>query len=74
MELILWTSTDVVNAGQGLKTIDKKIAWNVAFELYLRQLDTVKPVIWTGDLNVVQTEKGKAFSFPNLLSVRNSNK
>ncbi len=34
----------------------QKEAWNAAFETYLRQLDATKPVIWTGDVNVVPTE------------------
>ncbi|GAA5968311.1 hypothetical protein JCM11641_003807 [Rhodosporidiobolus odoratus] len=49
--------TYVPNAGQGLKSLDVKKAWNRAFERYLRQLDAKKPVIWCGDLNVVPTEK-----------------
>ncbi|KAL8293095.1 hypothetical protein RQP46_000789 [Phenoliferia psychrophenolica] len=49
--------TYVQNAGQKLATLDKKEAWNVAFEKYLRILDAKKPVIWTGDLNVVPTER-----------------
>ncbi|KAM0792388.1 hypothetical protein ACM66B_005068 [Microbotryomycetes sp. NB124-2] len=48
--------TYVPNAGEGLKNLDKKIEWNEAFEEYLRQLDAKKPVIWTGDLNVIPTE------------------
>ncbi|KAK4053006.1 hypothetical protein OIV83_001739, partial [Microbotryomycetes sp. JL201] len=48
--------TYVPNAGEGLKNLDKKVEWNEAFEEYLRQLDAKKPVIWTGDLNVIPTE------------------
>ncbi|KAG6814533.1 hypothetical protein H0H92_000059 [Tricholoma furcatifolium] len=48
--------TYVVNAGQGLKTLDVKNEWNVHFDAYLRDLDKKKPVIWTGDLNVAPTE------------------
>lgn len=36
-----------------------RIEWNAAFEIYLRQLDSKKPVIWGGDLNVCPTSKGK---------------
>ena len=67
--------TYVVNAGQGLKvhsdkpisteessryqTLDAKKEWNTHFDTYIRELDTKKPVIWTGDLNVAPTEMGK---------------
>ncbi|KAN0116643.1 Endonuclease/exonuclease/phosphatase [Russula decolorans] len=47
--------TYVVNAGQDLKTLDAKKAWNHHFEAYIRDLDKKKPVIWTGDLNVAPT-------------------
>lgn len=46
------------NAGQGLKTLSSKASWNKVFERYLRELDAVKPVVWTGDINCVQEEKG----------------
>ncbi|CAE6414341.1 unnamed protein product [Rhizoctonia solani] len=49
--------TYVPNAGEGLKNMDRKVAWQVAFEAHLRKLDAVKPVIWTGDLNVAPTGK-----------------
>lgn len=45
--------TYVPNAGAGLKTLPEKEKWNRAFELYLRELDAKKPVIWCGDMNVV---------------------
>ncbi|CAE6455756.1 unnamed protein product [Rhizoctonia solani] len=47
--------TYVPNAGEGLKSMDRKIGWQVAFEAHLRKLDAVKPVIWAGDLNVAPT-------------------
>lgn len=47
----------VVNAGDGLKAMPQKEAWNRAFETYLRELDAKKPVVWTGDINVVPGEK-----------------
>ncbi|KAI0247961.1 Endonuclease/exonuclease/phosphatase [Lactifluus subvellereus] len=47
--------TYVVNAGQGLKTLDAKKLWNLHFEAYIRNLDKKKPVIWGGDLNVAPT-------------------
>ncbi|KAJ1309782.1 hypothetical protein OPQ81_006547 [Rhizoctonia solani] len=49
--------TYVPNAGEGLKNMDRKVAWQVAFEAHLRKLDAVKPVIWAGDLNVAPTAK-----------------
>ncbi|KAF9520470.1 hypothetical protein BS47DRAFT_634127 [Hydnum rufescens UP504] len=49
--------TYVPNAGQNLKALDVKVAWNSAFEAYIRELDTTKPVIWLGDLNVAPTSK-----------------
>ncbi|ORY59440.1 Endonuclease/exonuclease/phosphatase [Leucosporidium creatinivorum] len=48
--------TYVPNAGAKLANLDKKEAWNEAFEAYLRELDAKKAVIWGGDLNVVPTE------------------
>ncbi|EJF65845.1 hypothetical protein DICSQDRAFT_77688 [Dichomitus squalens LYAD-421 SS1] len=47
--------TYVTNAGTGLKTLDAKKEWNKHFEVYIRELDKKKPVIWTGDLNVAPT-------------------
>ncbi|GAA5965259.1 hypothetical protein JCM3765_006376 [Sporobolomyces pararoseus] len=49
-------ATYVPNAGQGLKNLAEKAAWNKTFENYLFDLDSKKPVIWIGDLNVVPTE------------------
>ncbi|XP_046669640.1 DNA-(apurinic or apyrimidinic site) endonuclease isoform X2 [Homalodisca vitripennis] len=49
-------ATYVVNAGQGLKTLDRKIEWNKLFEEYLKNLDAKKPVILTGDMNVAHKE------------------
>lgn len=45
-----WTNT--------IQALDAKKEWNVHFEKYIRDLDRVKPVIWTGDLNVAPTELG----------------
>jgi AP endonuclease 1 len=41
-----------------IQTLDEKKQWNTVFEAYVRDLDSKKPVIWTGDLNVAPTEKG----------------
>ncbi|KAF8201556.1 Endonuclease/exonuclease/phosphatase [Pholiota molesta] len=48
--------TYVVNAGQGLKTLEEKNIWNNHFFAYMRELDKTKPIIWAGDLNVAPTE------------------
>ncbi|KAJ3732300.1 Endonuclease/exonuclease/phosphatase [Lentinula guzmanii] len=48
--------TYVPNAGAELKNLDGKIEWNIHFTKYIRDLDKIKPVIWTGDLNVAPTE------------------
>lgn len=34
----------------------RKVEWNTKFDAYLRILDAKKPVIWTGDQNVVRSE------------------
>ncbi|KZV64349.1 hypothetical protein PENSPDRAFT_172031 [Peniophora sp. CONT] len=48
--------TYVPNAGEKLKNLDARATWNRHFETYIRELDSKKPVIWTGDLNVAPTE------------------
>nr|XP_018899599.1 PREDICTED: uncharacterized protein LOC109032096 isoform X1 [Bemisia tabaci] len=48
--------TYVPNAGQGLKTLPKRLKWNTDFENYLKELDEKKPVILVGDLNVAHEE------------------
>jgi AP endonuclease-1 len=40
------------------QTLEDKKEWNTHFEKYIQDLDTKKPVIWTGDLNVAPTEMG----------------
>lgn len=49
-------SVYVVNAGQGLKTLDKRLEWNVVFDAYIQSLDKKKPVIIAGDMNVSHQE------------------
>jgi AP endonuclease-1 len=39
--------------------LEQKKEWNVHFENYIRDLDKIKPVIWTGDLNVAPTSMGQ---------------
>ncbi|KAL7007266.1 hypothetical protein EMMF5_003105 [Cystobasidiomycetes sp. EMM_F5] len=50
-------ATYTPNASEKLKNMDYKKEWNFAFETYLRQLDTSKPVIWGGDFNCAPTDK-----------------
>jgi len=46
------------------QTLDEKKEWNVHFDAYIRDLDSKKPVIWTGDLNVAATEMGMYSNYP----------
>ncbi|CAA9998400.1 unnamed protein product, partial [Nesidiocoris tenuis] len=49
-------ATYVPNAGQGLKTLPKRMNWDNLFLDYLKSLDAKKPVILCGDLNVAHQE------------------
>ena len=42
----------VPNSGSGLKRLDYRTIWDVAFAKYLETLELTKPVIVTGDFNV----------------------
>jgi exodeoxyribonuclease III len=44
------------NAQQGLKRIEYRMRWEDDLLTYLKTLDTEKPVIYTGDLNVAHNE------------------
>ena len=44
------------NSQDGLTRLDYRMAWEDAFLGYIRQLDSRKPVIFCGDLNVAHTE------------------
>ena len=44
------------NSQDGLKRIDYRMTWEDDFRAYLKQLDTKKPVILCGDLNVAHEE------------------
>eukprot|EP01121_Diplochlamys_sp_Union-15-3_P006204 TRINITY_DN1670_c0_g1_i4.p1 TRINITY_DN1670_c0_g1~~TRINITY_DN1670_c0_g1_i4.p1 ORF type:complete len:284 (+),score=46.82 TRINITY_DN1670_c0_g1_i4:325-1176(+) len=53
--------TYIPNAGQKgengwPKDLDYRMKWDKAFSEYLKKLDQIKPVIWTGDLNVARLE------------------
>lgn len=59
------------------QTLDAKKEWNEHFEAYIRDLDTKKPVIWSGDLNVAPTALGECSLFtpsitiwPSMRSIR----
>ncbi|XP_034238795.1 DNA-(apurinic or apyrimidinic site) lyase-like isoform X2 [Thrips palmi] len=49
-------NTYVPNAGNGLKTLPRRLEWDPAFRAYLKKLDEKKPVILCGDLNVAHSE------------------
>lgn len=44
------------NAGEGLKRLEYRQAWDVAFLKFMKKLEKMKPVIVCGDLNVAHTE------------------
>ena len=46
----------VPNAGDGLKRLDFRLGYEEDLRAYLKKLDAVKPVIYTGDLNVAHNE------------------
>lgn len=46
----------VPNAGDKLKTMDKRMKWNTLFQERVKELDSKKPVIICGDLNVAHQE------------------
>ena len=50
---------DVPNAGEKLKRLDFKQAWDVDFKDYIKKLDAKKPVVLCGDLNVAHREIGE---------------
>lgn len=44
------------NAQEGLKRIDHRLSWDAAFREKLTELDSIKPVVACGDLNVAHKE------------------
>ena len=46
------------NSGRGLVTLPKRMEWDPKFQELLKDLDTKKPVIVCGDLNVAHHEIG----------------
>ncbi|WP_027076630.1 exodeoxyribonuclease III [Maribacter antarcticus] len=50
----------VPNSGSGLKRLDYRQKWDVAFTVYLNKLSKTKPLVVTGDFNVAHTENDLA--------------
>ncbi len=46
----------VPNAGRGLVTLDKRLEWDPLLRGQLKELDSQKPVVLCGDLNVAHRE------------------
>jgi len=46
----------VPNSGAELKRLDFRMEYEAKLKLYLKQLDSKKPVVYTGDLNVAHNE------------------
>lgn len=46
----------VPNSQDGLRRLDYRMSWEDAMRTYLKSLDSVKPVIFCGDLNVAHEE------------------
>ncbi|XP_075226588.1 exodeoxyribonuclease-like isoform X2 [Lycorma delicatula] len=51
-EKFYFVAVYVVNAGQGLCNLNKRMEWDKTFREFLKDLDSKKPVILAGDLNV----------------------
>jgi len=49
-------TTYVPNAGRKLVTLDKRMDWDPKFREYVKGLDSVKPVVVCGDMNVAHSE------------------
>lgn len=55
----------VPNSGQGLKRLDYRQKWDKDFLKYIKGLETTKPVLFCGDLNVCHKEIDIARPKPN---------
>lgn len=53
------------NSGEGLKRLDYRTRWDVAFKAYILSLEQTKPVVICGDLNVANKEIDIARPKPN---------
>ncbi|XP_077977210.1 exodeoxyribonuclease-like [Glandiceps talaboti] len=49
-------TTYIPNAGKGLKRLEYRKGWDKDFREYLKTLDSKKPLVWCGDLNVAHQE------------------
>jgi len=49
-------NTYVPNSGMKLERLQYRVTWDAALLAYLDNLQKVKPVVWTGDLNVAHNE------------------
>lgn len=58
----------VPNSQRGLTRLPYRIEWDQAFLTYLKNLETQKPVVFCGDLNVAHTEIDLAHPKTNLRS------
>ena len=56
MEKFFLVNVFVPNAQDGLKRLDYRMKWEDDFRAYLERLDSLKPVIVCGDLNVAHEE------------------
>jgi len=55
-EKFYFVTVYVPNSGSELKRLDYRVQWNAAFLNYLKKLETNKPVIMCGDLNVAHKD------------------
>jgi exonuclease III len=45
-------NTYIPNSGRGLKDLDYRMKWDADFLAFVKKLDSTKPIVWCGDLNV----------------------
>lgn len=53
------------NSGEGMKRLDYRQTWDMSFKEHIEALETKKPAIVCGDLNVAHTESDLARPKPN---------
>ncbi len=58
-------NTYVPNSGTGLKRLDYRKQWDKDFVAYIKKLDKIKPIIFTGDFNVAHEPIDLARPKPN---------
>ena len=64
-EAFIMVNVYVPNSGSGMKRLDYRSTWDIAFGDYLKKLRKKKPVIVTGDFNVAHTPIDLARPKPN---------